>query len=64
MHAAGRRFNPLQFPGDILPLGGESPKAENLLITKGKFLHFSLPKAENVLKTSQLSNCKLLNSKS
>ncbi len=59
MHDSGRRFNPAQFPGDILPLGGESPKAENLLITKGKFLRFSLPKAENILKTNQLANCKM-----
>ena len=54
MDAAGRRFNTPQFPADILPVGRESPKAENLLITKGKVLHFSLPKAENILKISQL----------
>ncbi len=64
MLAAGRRFNPPQFPGEILPVGGEAPKAENLLITKGNFLQFSLPKAENILKTSQLSNCKMLDSRS
>ncbi len=54
MHAARRRFHPPLFIADILPVGGQSPKAENLLITKGKVLHFSLPKAENILKTSQL----------
>ncbi len=59
MNFAGRRFQSPQFPGDILPVGGASPKAENLLITKGKVLHFSLPKAENILKTSQLANCKM-----
>jgi hypothetical protein len=55
MHAAGRRFHPPQFPADILSVGRESPKAENLLITKGKLLRFSLPKAENILKISQLA---------
>ena len=64
MPATGRRFHPPQFPGDILPLGRESPKAEKLLKTKGKVLHFSLPKAENILKISQLANCKMLDSKS
>jgi hypothetical protein len=55
MHAACRRLNTLQFRTDILSVWRESPKAENLLITKGKVLAFSLPKAENVLKISQLA---------
>ncbi len=64
MNFAGRRFHPLQFPGANLPVFRKSPKAENLLITKEKLLHFSLPKAENILKTSRLSNCKMLDSRS
>ena len=60
MHAACRRLNTLQFRTDILSVWRESPKAENLLITKGKVLAFSLPKAENVLKISRLSNCKIM----
>ena len=55
MDAPGRRFHTPQFPADILSIGGESPKAEKLLITKGKVLDFSLPKAENMLKISQLA---------
>jgi hypothetical protein len=39
----------------VLAAGLEFPKAENLLITKGKVLHFSLPKAENILKINQLA---------
>ena len=54
MDFACRRFHPPQFPAHNLPVCRESPKAENLLKTKGKFLHFSLPKAENILKISQL----------
>ncbi len=54
MDAARRCLNTSHFSGRILPVGHESPKAENLLITKGKLLHFPLPKAENILKISQL----------
>jgi hypothetical protein len=54
MDAVCRRLNTPHFFAHILSLGRESPKAENLPITKGKLLHFSLPKAENILKTSQL----------
>ena len=43
-----------QFPDDFLPAEQKFPKADNLLITKGKLLDFSLPKAENILKTSLL----------
>jgi hypothetical protein len=58
--AGRRRFNPPQLPADILSVRRASPKAENLLITKGKVSGFSLPKAENMLKTSQLPNCKMI----
>jgi hypothetical protein len=44
----------VQFPDDKLPVFRKSAKAEKLLITKGNFLDFSIPKAENILKTSQL----------
>jgi hypothetical protein len=54
-----RRFNPPSFRADILLNFPKSPKADNLLITKGNFLHFSLSKAENMLKTSNLANCKI-----
>ena len=64
MHAAGRNFTAPQFLADILSIGGESPKAENLLITMGRVSAFSLPKAENILKKSQLANCKILDSQS
>ncbi len=60
MEAGGRRFNTPHFSARILPVGRKSPKAENLLITKGKVLGFSLPKAENILKISRLSNCKIM----
>jgi hypothetical protein len=59
MDAPGRRFHAPQFPADILSIGGESPKAEKLLITEGKILGFSLPKAENLLKISQLNKCEI-----
>jgi hypothetical protein len=54
MDAARRCLNTSHFSGRILPVGHELPKAENLLITNGKLLHFPLPKAENILKISQL----------
>ncbi len=34
--------------------GRKSPKADNLLKTKGNFSAFSLPKAENILKINHL----------
>jgi hypothetical protein len=54
MEGACRRLKTPHFCAHVLPIGRESPKAENLLITKGKVLGFCLPKAENILKTSQL----------
>ncbi len=60
--------NTPQFPPAIAATGrkfvkfAKSPKADNLLITKGKLLGFSLPKAENILKISQLPNCKVSDS--
>ncbi len=58
MDAACRRLDTPQFHAGILSVWRESPKAENLLITKGRVLDFSLPKAENILKISLLQNRK------
>jgi hypothetical protein len=49
-----RGVNQLELRDEISPIFQASAKAENLLITKGELLDFSLPKAENILKTSQL----------
>jgi hypothetical protein len=54
MDAGCRCLNPPQFPNSISPFFRESPKADNLLKTKGNFSAFSLPKAENILKISHL----------
>ncbi len=68
MDAACQSLNTAQFRAAFLSVGKKFPqcganfllvwkklhKAENLLITKGKFSDFSLPKAENILKRSQL----------
>jgi hypothetical protein len=43
-----------QFLNHLLPVCGKIAKADNLLITKGKLLDFSLPKAENILKINLL----------
>ncbi len=57
MDAACRRLNPLPFACAmpfVGPKSGQSPKADNLLKTKGNFSAFSLPKAENILKIKGL----------
>jgi hypothetical protein len=38
----------------LCPLGGNRPKAENILKTKDRKRRFSSTKAENILKTSRL----------
>ncbi len=57
-----RRLKTPQFPQGNVPLHRKPPKADNLLKTKGKFSGFCLPKAENMLKISQLANCKVVES--
>jgi hypothetical protein len=57
MDSVCRCRNPHQLPtaGPTLDRKfAESPKADNLLKTKGNFFDFCLSKAENILKTRQL----------
>jgi hypothetical protein len=54
MVAACPSRNTPQLSDDLLPAEQKLHKADNLLKTNGILSGFSLPKAENMLKTSQL----------